>query len=242
MVLRVFIPMPQGGSRKGGTFGAWFSELAKKELCPKRIKAVLTPFPFRNESYLFGASLLKVAQDSHRQQISQYVSKGNMQSFRHGRGWLTVRENETEESTLGQVGVDLVIKYLSIIDNDIKSLFEFVSNFVEGFTSQVISQMFQAISDACDKSGNVVKQSDYSSKAEAFLEMLNTIEFSVNENGQVELPHLHVGPDEGKALIDELNEQGNEFHKEVERIMKEKSEAAIEKEKARLSKYKAINL
>jgi len=32
MVLRVFIPMPQGGSRKGGTFGAWFSELAKKEL------------------------------------------------------------------------------------------------------------------------------------------------------------------------------------------------------------------
>jgi hypothetical protein len=23
--------MPQGGSRKGGTFGAWFSELAKKE-------------------------------------------------------------------------------------------------------------------------------------------------------------------------------------------------------------------
>jgi hypothetical protein len=33
MALRVFIPMPQGGSRKGGTFGAWFSELAKKELC-----------------------------------------------------------------------------------------------------------------------------------------------------------------------------------------------------------------
>jgi hypothetical protein len=32
MALRVFIPMPQGGSRKGGTFGAWFSELAKKEL------------------------------------------------------------------------------------------------------------------------------------------------------------------------------------------------------------------
>ena len=31
MALRVFIPMPQGGSRKGGTFGAWFSELAKKE-------------------------------------------------------------------------------------------------------------------------------------------------------------------------------------------------------------------
>lgn len=203
---------------------------------------MLTPFPFRNESKLFGDSLLKVAQDSHRQQISQYVSKGNMQSFHHGKGWLTVREDETEESTLGQAGVDLAIKYSSIIDNDIQSLFDFVSNFVEGFTSQVVSQMFQTISDACDKSGNVVKQSDYSSKAEAFLEMLKTIEFSVNENGQVELPQLHVGPDGAKALMDELNEQDDEFHEEVERIKKEKSEAAIEKEKARLSKYKAINL
>jgi hypothetical protein len=32
MALRVFIPMPQGGSRKGGACGVWFSELAKKEL------------------------------------------------------------------------------------------------------------------------------------------------------------------------------------------------------------------
>ena len=32
IALRVFIPMPQGGSRKGRSCGAWFSELAKKEL------------------------------------------------------------------------------------------------------------------------------------------------------------------------------------------------------------------
>jgi hypothetical protein len=32
MALRVFIPMPQGGSRKGGACGVWFSEPAKKEL------------------------------------------------------------------------------------------------------------------------------------------------------------------------------------------------------------------
>jgi hypothetical protein len=196
---------------------------------------VLTPFPFRNESKIFGDSLLKVAQDAHRKQISQYVSKENMQSFHHGRGWLTIREDKTEESTLGQAGVELAIEYSSIIDNNI-------SNFIEGFTSQVVRQMFETISDACDKSGNVVKQSDYSSKAEAFLKMLKTIEFSVNENGQVVLPQLHIGPEGAQAFIDELNGQSEEFHKEVERIKKEKSEAAIEKEKARLSKYWAINL
>jgi hypothetical protein len=136
-----------------------------KALCHHGANIVLTPFPFKNESQIFGESLLKLAQDAHRQQISQYVSKDNMQSFHHGRGWLTVRENGTEESTLGQAGVELAIEYSNIIENNIQSLFDFVSNFVEGFTSQVVRQMFETISEACDKSGNVVKQSDYSSKA-----------------------------------------------------------------------------
>ncbi len=201
-----------------------------------------TPFPFVNESKTFGDSLLKLAQDIHRQQISQYVSKQNMQSFHHGRGWLTIREDKTEESELGQAGVELAVEYSSIIENDVQNLFDFVHNFVEGFTSQVVAQMFETISDACDKSGNVIKQSDHSSKAEAFLKMLETIEFSVNENGQVELPQLHVGPEGAQALMDELNAQNEDFHNKVECLKKKKSEAAIAKEKARLSKYKAISL
>ena len=203
---------------------------------------MVTPFPFRNESKLFGDSLQKLVLDIYRQQITQHVSKGNMQSFHHGRGWLTVREDETERATLGQVRVNLAIKYSSIIDNNTQSLFQFLSNFVEGFTSQAVDQLYQTISDACDKSGNVVKQSDSSSKAEAFLDILNKIEFSVNENGKVELPHLHVGPDWVKALMDEIHDKEDEFDKEVKRITKEKSKAAIDNEKLRLSKYKAINL
>lgn len=201
-----------------------------------------TPFPYRKESQLFGEALLKLAQASHKQQISQYVSKENMHHLHHGKGWLTVREDETEESTLGEVGVDLEIDYISILNNDIQRLFEFVSNFVEGFTSQAVKNMFETISDTCEKSGNVVKQSDHISKAETFLAMLKTIEFTVNENGQVVLPQVYIGPDGAKALMDELNAQGEEFNNEVERIKKEKSAAAIEKEKTRLSKYKGINL
>lgn len=200
-----------------------------------------TPFPYRKESKLFGDALLKLARDSHRNQISQYVSNENVQSLHHGRGWLSVRDDGTEETTLGEAGVELKIDYKSIVSNDIQALFKFISDFVEGFTSQIIAKMFATISDACDKSGNVVKQSDHASKAEAFLATLKKIEFSVNEDGLVELPQLHVPPDGAKALFDELNSQGEEFINEVERIKKEKTADAIEKEKVRLSKYKAIN-
>lgn len=152
-----------------------------------------------------------------------------------------VREEGTEESTLGQAGVELAIKYESIVDNDIQRLFEFINSFVEGFSSQVVAKMFETISDACDKTGNVVKQSDHASKADSFLAMLRTIEFAVDENGEVVLPQLHIHPDGAKALFDELNSQGEEFNNEVVRIKQEKAMAAIEKEKARLSKYKGIN-
>ncbi|RFC35769.1 MAG: hypothetical protein DID90_2727554269 [Candidatus Nitrotoga sp. LAW] len=201
-----------------------------------------TPFPYRKESKLFGDALLKLAHDSHRNQISQYVSNENVQSLHHGRGWLTVRENGTEETTLGEASVELKVDYTSIANNDIQTLFKFISDFVEGFTSQIVAKMFKTLSDACDKSGNVVKQSDHTSKAAAFLATLKTIEFSVNENGEVELPQLHIPPDGAQAFFDELNSQGEEFNNEVAIIKKEKSAAAIEKERSRLSKYKAINL
>ena len=44
MGFRVFIPMPQGGSRKGETFGAWFSELAKKELGKYKSTQPISPY------------------------------------------------------------------------------------------------------------------------------------------------------------------------------------------------------
>lgn len=203
---------------------------------------ISTPFPYRKESKRFGEALLKLAQLSHKQRISQYVSKENIQSLHHGRGWLTVREDGTEESKLGEAGVDLAIKYESIVNNDIQRLFEFINSFIEGFTSQVVTKMFETISDACDKTGNVVKQSDHATKADSFLAMLKAVEFSVDENGEVLLPQLHVHPNGAKALFDELNSQGEEFNNEVVRIQQEKAMAAREKEKARLSKYKGINL
>jgi hypothetical protein len=207
-----------------------------------RDKIVLTPYPFEKESKIFGESLLRLAIDNLRQQITQVISINNMLSFTHGMKWLTMRDNEIDESTLEQTGLDLVIEHSNIIENNIQSLFDLVSNLANGFASQMVNKMYETINVACVESGNVVMQSDYSSKAEAFLQMLKTIEFSVDENMQVQIPSLHMHPDELQALHDDLNKQDEVFHEEYKRIVGEKAEAAIEKEKARLSKYQAINL
>jgi hypothetical protein len=200
------------------------------------------PFSYKTESKEFGKALLELAVREHREQISQYVSKDNIHSFQHGRSWLTVREDGTEESSFKEAGVELSIRYEDLIKNDINQFFQFVNTFIEGFTSQTMQGMFQAISESCDKIGNTVNQKEYASQAEAFLEMLKKVEFSVNENGQVELPQIHVGTGTAEHLIQSLEAQSEEFHAEVERIKQQKSEAALKKEKERLNKYKGIDI
>ena len=200
------------------------------------------PFSYKSESKEFGKSLLEVAVRAHREKISQYVSKDNMHSFQHGRSWLTVREDGTEESSFKEAGVELSIGYEDLIRNDINQFFQFLNTFIEGFTSQTMQGMFRTISESCDKVGNTVNQKEHASQAEAFLEMLKKVEFSVNKNGQVELPQIHVGPGAAEPLMQSLEAQDEEFHAEVERIKQEKSEAALKKEKVRLNRYKGIDI
>ena len=201
-----------------------------------------TPYPFKKESKLFAEAILNLAYDAHRKKIAQYVSEENMQSFCHGRGWATVKEDKIEDSQFKEVGVELKIDYPSILNNEIQKFFDFINDFIEGFTSQMVRDMFQTIGDACQETGNIVKQSDKKSNPEAFLEMLNKVEFSINEEGQVVLPQIHLAPENADNFITELNQQGPEFLAEVERVKKEKADLAIMNEKARLSKFKAINL
>ena len=200
------------------------------------------PFSYKTESKEFGKALLDMAVRAHREQIFQYVSKDNMHSFQHGRSWLTVREDGTEESSFKEAGVELSLGYEGLSKNDINQFFQFFNTFVEGFTSQTMQGMFQTISESCDKIGNTVNQKEYASQAEAFLEMLKKIEFSVNENGQVELPQIHVGTGAAEPLMQSLEAQDEEFHAELERIKQEKSEKALTKEKERLNRYKGIDI
>lgn len=196
------------------------------------------PYPHGKENKSFSETLFTFVSEMQKQKISQYVSEENMQSFHHGREWSIHRDDETDTSKFEKASIELSISLPDIAKNDFNKFFEFINQFIEGFTTQMISQMYQTIGTACEKTGNIIKQSNQKSNAEDFLEMLNKIEFSVDENGSVLLPQIHLSPDKAKDFIAELNQQGPEFLVDVEKIKKEKSQKAIDKENDRLSKYR----
>ncbi len=98
--------------------------------------------------------------------------------------------------------------------------------------------IYSVVGAAAEKVGNVVSNSETGSSAQSFLQMLKKIEFSVDREGNVSLPQMHVGPDMGKKLLEELSAQPPEFSEEVERVKAERTELALHKEAERKSKFK----
>jgi hypothetical protein len=200
----------------------------------------MLPFSYKSESSAFGKVLLELVVKIHRSRLTQYVSQENMHSFQHGKSWLIVRDEGTEESSFKEAGVDISVEYQDILSNDINNFFKFLNDFVEGFTTQTVQQLYQMIDRTCEDFGNTVDRKSHTSHADAFLEALRRVEFGVNVSGQVEMPQLHVGKGFAEILKQSLEAQSDEFHAEVEKIKMEKSQAAIDREKARRNKFKGV--
>lgn len=166
------------------------------------------------------------------------VSEDNMHSFQHGRRWLILRENETEESSFKEVGVDLTVEYEKILNNEISHFFQFLDTFVEGFNNQTTQSMYQTISDSCDKVGNTIDRKNFTSDAEAFLAMIKKIDLCVSDDGLVHLPQIHMGSGKAEKFLQHLEEQGEAFKLEVDKIIEEKTQAAWQREEQRLDKFK----
>ena len=195
-------------------------------------------FSSGQESALFGSALLSLAIKMHRDSMSHMVSNDNIHSFRHGSRWLTLRENEVEESSFKEVGVELTIEYEKILNNEMSHFFEFLEKFVEGFTSQTTQRLFQVISDSCQKVGNTVNRKEFSSDAETFLAMIEKVELFVSDDGQVHLPQIHLGEGMAEHFLKNLELHGEELKQKVDRIIEEKTKAAFEKDDRRKDKFK----
>ena len=199
------------------------------------------PFNYNEESKLFFNAIIEISSKSHKDQMFTYISEDNVHKLYHGKGWGRINAEGEDRSVLKPISVSLSVEKESIIKNDISKMFDFMSEFTKSFTSQVVGNMFSSVSEACDKTGNIVKQSDCKSQADMFLESLKKVEFSVDENGKVKLPSLHMGSDTVDSFMKEIEAQPPEFMEEVELIQKQKTDIALECEKIRLSKFKSIN-
>ena len=97
--------------------------------------------------------------------------------------------------------------------------------------------MYRTVHEATEKTGNKVSVKEEGSQAEAFVKMLETIEFGVDRDGNPSIPEIHASPEVADKMFKELSSQGPEFEKRIEEIKARKIGEALDKEQERLSKY-----
>jgi hypothetical protein len=128
-------------------------------------------------------------------------------------------------------------KFEDLVNNNLRVLPELLSRLNEELRKQLHTTMYETISNACERTGNVVDAKTKASLEEAFLEMLEKIEFSVGRDGSVSMPQMHMGPDAFKKFTEMAARETPEFAAKVEEIKGRKVREAHEREAARRQRF-----
>lgn len=198
--------------------------------------------PFRLSSMTsdFEKAMSEGVATAMKEQRKAVLPGDNVFGYTHGTRWHTRTTDSKDENEVNEMqkhSTEVVIPFQDIIDNDLDALERYKSSLVSGMMQELMSIMYQTVSESTKKTGNVVDAKGGGFKAEQFVEMLEKIEFGVDRNGKVSFPEIHAGPELAEKMLKELSSQGPEFEKRVQEITQKKSEAALKSEAERKSKF-----
>jgi hypothetical protein len=197
------------------------------------------PFPAIKSSKAFSGAMKELVNTLHTKNVYKVLSPRNVEHLHHGLGWRTHSGDESakELTTLKEHRVEHSIKFEEIVLHKLELIPSTIGSILEAMQSQLMTLLYSKVSESTEKSGNVVSVAKMGSSQEAFLEMLRKIEFGTDEHGKVTLPEIHLAP--GNPLLNDLKLAGPEFEAKADAIIQEKSLAALQRERDRVSKFKA---
>lgn len=198
------------------------------------------PFPFDTESREVMQSFNKEVARRLREAQESFVDSNNMQRFIHGRTWQSHQSHDPNGvSELTTHRHQISVKFEDVILGKIATVPNTLSELFQAMHESFVRSLYKTVSDACDQSGNVVNASN--GMAKAFIDMLEKVEFSVDRDGAVSLPQLHVDPGVIESIQSNKEINSPEFKAASEEIIKRKSTEALERESKRKAKFVMSN-
>jgi hypothetical protein len=199
------------------------------------------PFIFQKESSAFMQSLAKDLNDRLKKEQSLFISVSNMQSFNHGMRWQSHNSSNPDDiSNLKTVKNQITIEKSDLLAYNVDVIERTIMNMCDSMSTAFMREMYATLSQACDTSGQTV---DARGKglAESFIEMLEKLEFSVDQDGNPQMPSIHVGTGGFKELMNDPKFKDPDFEAKVEEITQRKKAEALERERDRIAKFRVNN-
>ena len=196
-------------------------------------------FSFPEKTEQFDAAFQCLIQNLVRKARAKLLSPENEMRYSHGRKWVSVSSDASdEEGEMKRHSTIVEISMQNVREHNLAALPSHIMKIVNKIHAEMKKMMYQTVSDSCEKSGNTINAKDYETSADAFLAMLNTVEFGVDRDGQISRPEMHLSAQAFANLKRDAEAKGQSFQEEVDKIIKEKSDAALEREKQRLARFK----
>jgi hypothetical protein len=196
----------------------------------------VTYFEKEEEIEAFHRTFSRVAAQLLKETRDKFILPKNVHRFHHGGDWTSPANPEASNTGVQQHSVELTAHFDDLIGGDLDQISRTFKEVTDGLSRQFAQMMYSTVSEVADKSGNVVNAKDLGIP-EAFIAMMEKVDFSADKNGNIRLPEIHVGRDGADRILKTLEAQPQEFRDRVEAIKAKKREEALTREAERKAKF-----
>ena len=196
-------------------------------------------FSFSAEKAQFDKAFTALIAKLARLERAKIIPTENVMQYSHGVKWVAVSSDSSdEESQMSTHTTEALINMQDVREHNLEALPALLRDIVGKMNDSLQKTIYQTQSESCEKSGNTISAKDYETSADAFLATMKKIEFGVDKEGKVSRPEFHVSPETFDKFQKEAEAQGQNFKNKVEKVIEEKSKAALEREKLRRARFK----
>lgn len=166
------------------------------------------------------------------------LDPNNSSEFQHGKQWASPANDVGDQSgVLEPHSFEMSVHMKEVVAGNPAVIFNNVDKVASGMHNSIERMMFSKLAESAEISGNVVNAGEHGSFPEAFAQMLEKIEMSIDEDGNLQLPTIAVGPEQGEKLMKTLQAAGPEFDKRIDEIKERKRIQALERERLRVERF-----
>ncbi len=205
----------------------------------KPVSHVGPPFAFNDAAGRFQTAMHQEVARSIHAAMTQHIPERNLQLYSHGRGWsYPTASGESVQSEFQLCSVPTAIAIPDIIAADLEAIPRYIEEAACKFQAETLTRLSARVESVTQQTGNVVTWGKGRSAADAFLELIQKVDFGVDENGKVTLPEFMNTDPKFFAELTEYQAAHPEFTQKVDEIKTKKAQEALQREAARKARFK----
>lgn len=185
----------------------------------------------------FTSAFTRMLAEQAKLAVSQYTSDENTMRLRHGGEWQHPGAPEAVGTGMQPHSAVIATDFKELVDHDLGAIDRAAKQLVDSLGKQFAQMVYSTVAASCDQTGNVVDAKASGSLTEAFLKGIEKVEFSVDRNGQVRLPEVHLHPTAFAHMKAALETAPPEFAARMEAIKASKTADALKREEERKAKF-----